>query len=129
MSPRAGSGKVSEAELAERVCSLDDAIMFCAIMGSHGEIHVTRSRPGSAPFVTKESDVELLARRWAVVRGIDDTADKLLGRSRSAVILRDKVTLMSVNVSGGRCVFVGARPDVDIRKVTKIEQAAGLLRP
>ncbi len=108
---------------------MDDAIMFCVIISSQGDIRATRSRPGSESLLRNKSDVELLARRWAVVRGIDDTADKLLGPSRTAIILRDKITLLSINASGGRCAFVGARPDFDIRKVGEIEGAVALLNP
>lgn len=121
--------KMSESELAERICSFDDAIMFCVIISSEGDINAIRSRPGSTGLVRDKSDIELLARRWTIVRGIDDTADKLLGQSRSAIILRDKITLMSINAPGGRCAFVGARPDIDIRKVREMEGAVALLNP
>jgi hypothetical protein len=120
---------VSESELAERVCSLDDAIMFCVIINSEGDIHAIQSRPGGGSLIKNKSDVELLARRWAIVRGIDDTADNLLGASRSAIILREKITLMSINASSGRCVFIGARPEIDVRKIREIEKAVGLLKP
>jgi hypothetical protein len=122
------TGEVSVYELAEQICEKDDSIMFCVIIDSEGEILATKSRPGSKGIVQKESDVELLARRWAIVRGIDDTADKLLGVSRSAIIFREKITLMSVNAAGGRCAFVGARPDFDIRKIREIEQAVARLK-
>jgi hypothetical protein len=124
-----GPGQVSESELADRIFSFDDAIMFCVIMSSDGDVHVIRSQPGSGSLVRNKGDVEMLAKRWAIVRGIDDTADKLLGQSRSAIILRDKITLMSINAPGGRCAFVGARPDVDIRKVREMEEAVALLSP
>jgi hypothetical protein len=124
-----GPGQVSESELADRICSFDDAIMFCVIISSQGDIHVIRSRPGSESLVRSKSDVEMLAKRWAIVRGIDDTADKLLGPSRSAIVLRDKITLMSINAPGGRCAFVGASPNVDIRKVREMEEAVALLSP
>jgi hypothetical protein len=120
--------KVGEPELAERVVSSDDAIMFCVIMNAEGDIHEIHSRPGSGSLVRNKSDVELLARRWAIVRGIDDTADKLLGASRSAIILREKITLMSINASGGRCVFIGARPEIDVRKIREIEEVVALLQ-
>lgn len=122
-----GTGGVGVSELAERICAMDDAIMFCVMINSEGDILATKSRPGSKGIVQQKGDIELLARRWAVVRGIDDTADKLLGASRSAIIFREKITLMSVNAAGGRCAFIGARPDFDVRMIREIEQAVARL--
>jgi hypothetical protein len=129
MNPRPEPRKVGESELAEQICSMDAAIMFCLIINSQGDIRATRWQPGSESLVQSKNDVELLAKRWAVVRGIDDTADKLLGPSRSAIILRDKITLLSINASGGRCAFVGARSDFDIGKIREVEGAVALLNP
>jgi hypothetical protein len=115
---------LSGPELTERVCSIDDRVLFCAIIGARGEITATASRPGYKSVVT-DKEVDILAKRWAIIRGIDDTADKSLGPARSAVIFRKKITLMSVSAREGGSVFVGARPDFDAARIKEIEKLVG----
>jgi hypothetical protein len=116
-------GELIESELAQRICSMDDAIMFCIMINSNGEVQATASRPGSNSFVQNKSDIELLAKRLTVARGIDATADKLFGPSRSAMIFRDRTTLMIIRAADGSCAFVGARPDFDNQRIREIEKA------
>jgi hypothetical protein len=110
---------LKESKLASRVCSMDDSILYCAVIGPRGEIGATASSDGQGDV--PESEVEILAKRWAIVRGIDDTADELLGPTRSAIIFRKGVTLISVSAGNGKSVFVGARPDFDASKIKEIE--------
>jgi hypothetical protein len=103
------------------VCSIDRKILFCAIIDSNGEIGATASRPGRAAAVP-EDQVGIFAKRWNIIRGIDDAGDKLLGPSRSAIIFRKNITLMSIDATDGRCVFVGASPEFDMLKIKEIER-------
>ena len=128
MRPMPRGRAVSGSELAERVCSIDDKVLFCAVIGARGEITATASRPGYKSAVP-EKEVDVLAKRWAIVRGIDDTADKLLGPARSAIIFRKKITLMSVSAREGGSVFVGARPDFDAARIKEIEKLVGSTGP
>lgn len=115
--------ELTESELAQRICSMDDAIMFCIMINSNGDVQATTSRPGIDNFVQNKSDIELLAKRLTVARGIDAAADKLFGPSRSAMIFRDRTTLMIIRAADGGCAFVGARPDFDNQRIREIEKA------
>jgi hypothetical protein len=112
---------LSEKGLAERVCSIDAKVLFCAIIDSKGEIGATASRPGSGAAVPKDQ-VGIFAKRWNIIRGIDDAGDKFLGPSRSAIIFRKNITLISIDATDGRCVLVGATPEFDMLKVKDLER-------
>jgi hypothetical protein len=103
-----------------RILDFDKSIWSVVMLSSDGRAMASFQRRGTAPL-EPESETETVYMKATIAVSMSTPMDKYHGRVRSAVIVKEKVTMICFNMMG-KIMLIMASPAFQLQRVEELGQ-------
>lgn len=112
-------------ELCKKGLDIDSQIRFTGVVNNKGILTAGGNREGKDSYLTPEEigmATHYTLQRWIQCQNLEYK----IGKEKASVIEFEKVTMISLPLSGSELFLISTEPDADYQSI--IKQAASLLQ-
>jgi hypothetical protein len=116
-----GSAPVASVQTSvfDRIFRLDRRVRYCGLIDVTGKLIAGRMRENVSSLEPESEDPHLFLH-IALAVSMDKSWDKYFGRTKTIVILKERVSLYIFSLADSRAVIVATEPDLPMSKRLKL---------